>query len=98
MTNLPPGYIDEWIQGEDRKLLEIYYEAELSESGRSDEVILRGIKAVLAHPSQMVEIQYQGRLFRMWPGGKIVVGDGDVLLKPSHPHAHALPMPQEEVE
>jgi hypothetical protein len=48
MSNLPPDYIDESIQGDDRKLLEIFYEAGLSEGGSADEVILRGIKAVLA--------------------------------------------------
>jgi hypothetical protein len=58
MTDLPPDYIDEWIQGEDRKLLEIYYTGELSEGGSADEVILRGIKAVLAYSSQMVPVAW----------------------------------------
>jgi hypothetical protein len=60
MSNLPPDYIDESIQGDDRKLLEIFYEASLSglhllrteteqvQGGSADEAILRGIKAVLA--------------------------------------------------
>lgn len=75
MSSLPPDYIVEWIQGEDRKLLEIYYTAERSEGGSADEVILRGLKAVLAHASQQVEIHYQGQLYRMWPGGKVVIKD-----------------------
>lgn len=59
MSNLPPGYIDDSIQGDDRKLLEIFYGAELSEGGSADEVILRGIKAVLAHVSHMATIDFR---------------------------------------
>lgn len=59
MSNLPPGYIDDSIQGDDRKLLEIFHGAELSEGGSADEVILRGIKAVLAHVSHMVTIDFR---------------------------------------
>lgn len=59
MINLPPGYIDESIQGDDRKLLEIYYTGELSEGGSADEVILRGLKALLAHASQMVTTDFR---------------------------------------
>lgn len=58
MSNLPPGYIDDSIQGDDRKLLEIFHGAELSEGGSADEVILRGIKAVLAHSSQQAPVAW----------------------------------------
>ena len=46
--SLPPDYINDWITGDDRTLLETFYEASNSEGGSADEVILRGLKAVLA--------------------------------------------------
>ena len=58
INNLPPRYIDDSIQVDDRKLLEIYYTAEWSEGGSADEVILRGIKAVLAHSSQQAPVAW----------------------------------------
>jgi hypothetical protein len=45
---LPPNYIDPNHSEEDRILLETFYLACQAEGGTSDEVILRGIKAVLA--------------------------------------------------
>lgn len=47
MTKLPPDYIDPNICGQNRKILECYYTAERSEGGTTDEVILRGLLAVL---------------------------------------------------
>jgi hypothetical protein len=45
---LPPDYIDANMQGQDREILTTYYSASFSEGGTADEVILRGIRAVLA--------------------------------------------------
>ena len=45
---LPPGYIDAEHQGEDRKLLEVFYGAANAEGGTTDEQVLRGIRAVMA--------------------------------------------------
>jgi hypothetical protein len=47
MTKLPDDYIDPGMKGKDREILECYYSAELSEGGSADEVILRGLKAVI---------------------------------------------------
>jgi hypothetical protein len=47
MNKLPPDYIDPNICGQNRKILECYYTAERSEGGTADEVILRGLLAVL---------------------------------------------------
>lgn len=73
MSNLPNYCINEPIQGEDHKLLEIFYEAEEAEPSEVSSAILRGIKSVLAHPSQMVEITYEGRVYRIPPGGKVII-------------------------
>jgi hypothetical protein len=48
MTKLPPDYIDSNICGQNRKILECYCTAERSDGGTADEVILRGLLAVLA--------------------------------------------------
>ena len=48
MTKLPFDYIDSNICGQNRKILECYYTAERSDGGTADEVILRGLLAVLA--------------------------------------------------
>jgi hypothetical protein len=45
---LPPGFVDPEHQGESAKLLEIFYQACQAEGGTSDEIHLRGIRAVLA--------------------------------------------------
>ena len=45
---LPANYIDREHTGQDRELLEAFYQAERAEGGTADECILRGIKAVLA--------------------------------------------------
>ena len=45
---LSPGYIDAEHQGEDRKLLEVFYGAANAEGGTTDEQVLRGIRAVMA--------------------------------------------------
>jgi hypothetical protein len=45
---LPPDYIDLEHQGQDRELLEAFYGACKAEGGTSDEIHLRGIRAVLA--------------------------------------------------
>ena len=46
--NLPPDYIDPEHTGQDRELLEVFYQAARAEGGTADECILRGVKAVLA--------------------------------------------------
>lgn len=45
---LPPSYIDPEHQGDDRELLQVFYQACNSEGGTADEIHLRGIRAVLA--------------------------------------------------
>jgi hypothetical protein len=45
---LPPGYIDPEHQGDDLRLLEVFYRACYAEGGTADEIHLRGIRAVLA--------------------------------------------------
>ena len=45
---LPPDYIDPEHTGQDRELLEVFYQAARAEGGTADECILRGLKAVLA--------------------------------------------------
>ena len=59
--NLPPDYINDWITGDDRTLLETFYNASNSEGGSADEVILRGLKAVLAQ-SRVVPVPVTERL------------------------------------
>ena len=44
---LPPDYIDPEHAGQDRELLEAFYRACAAEGGTTDEIHLRGIKAVL---------------------------------------------------
>jgi hypothetical protein len=48
MLQLPPNYIDPEHQGQDRELLEAFYQACNAEGGTADEIHLRGIKAALA--------------------------------------------------
>jgi hypothetical protein len=48
MLKLPPGYIDPEHQGQDRELLQAFYQACKGEGGTADEIHLRGIKAALA--------------------------------------------------
>jgi hypothetical protein len=45
---LQPDFIDANMQGQDREILATYYSASLSEGGTADEVILRGLRAVLS--------------------------------------------------
>jgi hypothetical protein len=45
---LPPNYVDPEHQGDDRKLLQAFYQACKAEGGTGDEIYLRGIRAVLA--------------------------------------------------
>jgi len=54
---LPPDYIDPEHQGEDRKLLEVFYRAGLSEGGTTDEIHLRGIRAVLTHRPSVAAVR-----------------------------------------
>jgi hypothetical protein len=54
---LPPGYIDPEHQGEDRELLEAFYGACKAEGGTSDEIHLRGIRAVLAHRPSVAAVR-----------------------------------------
>jgi hypothetical protein len=46
---LPANFIGPEHQGEDRDQLEVFYRAARLEGGTADEIILRGIRAVLAH-------------------------------------------------
>jgi len=48
-SHLPDNYIDPDLTSNDKKLLEIFYSACLSEGGTTDEITLRGLRAVLAH-------------------------------------------------
>jgi hypothetical protein len=45
---LPPGYIDAEHTGHEREMLEVFYKACRSEGGTTDEIQLRGLKAVFA--------------------------------------------------
>ena len=47
-AQLPPNYIDDGHTGEDRELLEAFYVASRAEGGTADEIVLRGIRAVIA--------------------------------------------------
>lgn len=47
---LPPDYIDAEHTGADRQMLEAFYAACRSEGGTTDEITLRGLRAVLAQP------------------------------------------------
>jgi hypothetical protein len=53
---LPPGYIDPEHQGEDRELLEAFYQAILGEGGTAKEITLRGIRAVLAQRPSVLRL------------------------------------------
>lgn len=48
MLQLPPNYIDPEHQGQDRELLQAFYQACNAEGGTADDIHLRGIKAALA--------------------------------------------------
>ena len=48
MPQLPPDYIDLEHQGQDREMLQAFYQACNAEGGTADEIHLRGIKAALA--------------------------------------------------
>jgi hypothetical protein len=49
---LPPGYIDAEHTGHELEMLEVFYKACRSEGGTTDEIQLRGLKAVLARWSR----------------------------------------------
>jgi GNAT superfamily N-acetyltransferase len=48
MLQLPPNYIDPEHQGQDRELLQAFYQVCSAEGGTADEIHLKGIKAALA--------------------------------------------------
>ena len=48
MTSAFDSHIDPEYQGEDRQILNVFYDACMSEGGTADEIQLRGIRAVLA--------------------------------------------------
>lgn len=48
MSELPKDYIDSDINEDDKHLLELFYKECLSEGGTTDEITLRGIKAVIS--------------------------------------------------
>jgi hypothetical protein len=48
MLQLPPNYIDPEHKGQDREMLQAFYQACRSEGGTADEIHLKGIKAALA--------------------------------------------------
>lgn len=65
-ADLPPDYIDEWITNpRDRALLEVFHKACNAEGGSADEVILRGLKAVLQDGlSRSHRLQQENHRFR----------------------------------
>ena len=64
-TELNCDFIDTSITGSDRRLLELFYTASLSEGGTSDEVTLRGLKAVLQQDLCRTHVlQQNNKLFR----------------------------------
>ena len=53
----PRGYIDPEYEGEDRELLEMFYRAGLAEGDTTNEILLHGIRAVLAHRPSVAAVR-----------------------------------------
>jgi GNAT superfamily N-acetyltransferase len=99
MRELPPNYIDPEHQGQDRELLEAFYQACRSEGGTADEIHLRGIKAALA--TQQTALPVPSALSEDWLEVAAVAAfaqdmrarglaeqvHGDELLKPANQRA-----------
>ena len=99
MRELPPNYIDPEHQGQDRELLEAFYQACRGEGGTADEIHLRGIKAALA--TQQTALPVPSALSEDWlevaavaafaqdmrARGLAKQAHGDELLKPANQRA-----------
>lgn len=67
---LPPNFIDSFVDDEAKKLLIIFYAACQSEGGTTDEVTVRGLRAVLARygtprpvPIAVADVRYEFSVF-----------------------------------